>query len=968
MELNLVNTSSTASPRSGKPKKITQGKNKFAKRRKKSAQAGEKQSLKHSLPSSPSSPVVVDEDDDEERSMRDTRIARDKEMIEKSIVVSSKPQKAAQERAAVLPLPENGVDSKDSKDSKKEAEMKEYYATHHPRIRDLEAIGSSGKQSKLEVQDGKENEGEHEDEDRLGSFEELEGFPPVLSNILKSHPFSFISPTPIQSLMWKFSINNSKTKNVVLESRTGSGKTIGYLLPILSAILSTLAKKKKALAETAGTTGNNDNYRKILPTGHVLIVLPTRELASQTFSSFLVPILRKIDARALVPILCVGGGGKDGGGKSGGKGGKKGSEDTRKSEKKSLSKGASFIVGTPGRILDHVTRTSAIFGNGEGESGTKGDTKGLGGGLEKMSHLVLDEFDLLLSLGLGGQLRDSIKEIRKRGGGGWRTTFVSATSGEKEVKQEGGDVIGEENSNDGWGSVKYNGSIGATPTATATSSSNNTGATIEVDTATSVVRAAVPKQIQQHYLIASQKLRLPALVSFLAGEVGERRSAASLPRRTKGNQSRVLRIVVFMSTRDCVDFYWRLFGTGRKPERGHELLPENDKVFMADSDSRGECCLFGSGVDILHLHGSLSKDTRTNTLRLFSSPSSSTVASILVCTDVAARGLNLSDSSEQIDWIVQYDPPGDRDSYVHRIGRTGRGDGGNAGRGLLFLTPGEVEYLEIIRSGAAGANGAASSTANLTQFLGGVGGVLRRGGNACRELGVGEKGDFDLERKRKKDSRKRGEVDNGGNGEDRLADLTAQAITSVVEKAVSNSKPPPREKSENDKAEGKKEKAKKAERRQRQPEIDESVYLTTLAKAAYAAAVRSYAARSTSKETRGIFKVKGMHFGHVMRGFGIRDAPSALGSLGVGGEKKKKGDKNAVDEERGGGLKFSKSQEKADRKRKAKEEGVGAGGKKKKSDGGYSANSVAKTTIVKEAKTARERMMDKARSMQGGMM
>ncbi|CDJ60095.1 ATP-dependent RNA helicase, putative, partial [Eimeria maxima] len=65
---------------------------------------------------------------------------------------------------------------------------------------------------------------------------------------------------------------------------------------------------------------------------------------------------------------------------------------------------------------------------------------------------------------------------------------------------------------------------------------------------------------------------------------------------------------------------------------------------------------------------------------------------ILLCTDVAARGLDIP----KVDWIVQVDPPDDPREYIHRVGRTARGAGGK-GKALLFLMPEELGFLRYLK-------------------------------------------------------------------------------------------------------------------------------------------------------------------------------------------------------------------------------------------------------------------------------
>ncbi|PIA28531.1 hypothetical protein AQUCO_06900061v1 [Aquilegia coerulea] len=66
---------------------------------------------------------------------------------------------------------------------------------------------------------------------------------------------------------------------------------------------------------------------------------------------------------------------------------------------------------------------------------------------------------------------------------------------------------------------------------------------------------------------------------------------------------------------------------------------------------------------------------------------------ILLCTDVAARGLDIP----SVDWIVQYDPPDEPKEYIHRVGRTARGEGGK-GHALLFLIPEELQFLSYLKA------------------------------------------------------------------------------------------------------------------------------------------------------------------------------------------------------------------------------------------------------------------------------
>ena len=88
------------------------------------------------------------------------------------------------------------------------------------------------------------------------------------------------------------------------------------------------------------------------------------------------------------------------------------------------------------------------------------------------------------------------------------------------------------------------------------------------------------------------------------------------------------------------------------------------------------------------LHGHVPPAKRASTLASFAAhPSTPLNPSILLCTDVAARGLDVP----EVDVVVQYDPPTDTKSFSHRAGRTARM--GRGGRAWVLLTGNEREYV-----------------------------------------------------------------------------------------------------------------------------------------------------------------------------------------------------------------------------------------------------------------------------------
>ncbi len=92
-------------------------------------------------------------------------------------------------------------------------------------------------------------------------------------------------------------------------------------------------------------------------------------------------------------------------------------------------------------------------------------------------------------------------------------------------------------------------------------------------------------------------------------------------------------------------------------------------------------------MEVADIHGKQKQQKRTTTFFQFCKQKTG----ILLCTDVAARGLDIP----SVDWIVQFDPPDDPKEYIHRVGRTARGTN-TSGRALLFLLPEEVAFLKYL--------------------------------------------------------------------------------------------------------------------------------------------------------------------------------------------------------------------------------------------------------------------------------
>ncbi|KAL2759822.1 hypothetical protein ACRALDRAFT_2129610 [Sodiomyces alcalophilus JCM 7366] len=152
----------------------------------------------------------------------------------------------------------------------------------------------------------------------------------------------------------------------------------------------------------------------------------------------------------------------------------------------------------------------------------------------------------------------------------------------------------------------------------------------------------IPASLQMSYLVTPASQKLP-----------------SLARLFENLQPRPQRSIVFLSTCAAVDYF-------------QHVLP----------------ALLPSGYALVPLHGKLPAKAREKSFARFVN---SVSPSILLCTDLAARGLDIP----QVDLVCQVDPPSDPKVFIHRAGRAGRA--GRKGLAVVFLHPGrEEDYISFL--------------------------------------------------------------------------------------------------------------------------------------------------------------------------------------------------------------------------------------------------------------------------------
>ncbi|KAG7098737.1 hypothetical protein E1B28_000647 [Marasmius oreades] len=436
-------------------------------------------------------------------------------------------------------------------------------------------------------------------------------------------------------------------RDIFIQSQTGSGKTLSFLLPILHDLL------------PFGSLSYIDRKIGTL----AIIIAPTRELATQ-ISEVLEALLKlrlrgedefaddetvSRNTRWLVSGLLIGGA-------------------TKTHEKARLRKGLPIVVSTPGRLLDHLQNTSAF-------------------NVAKCRWLVLDEADRLMELGFEETLQGILKgldghrklalQAQKEGigkdVGGWdwerrrRTILCSATIRE-DVQKLAGTTLTD-------------------PLMIKAAAPEPDSITPTLSNPSARPNFVPPSQLTQNYMIVPLKLRLVVLIALLRHLIAKCKDQTG-------------KFIVFVSCTDAVDFLWALLGgssmSGEEDSGGGESSEKED----SDEDTAGtkatpisvKCSLLPN-TSVYRLHGSLNTQTRLASIRGFSgNPKNGPQFSILLCTSVASRGLDLP----LVRGVIQYDLPteGGATEYVHRVGRTARA--GKGGEAWNIVAPSEADWVQWV--------------------------------------------------------------------------------------------------------------------------------------------------------------------------------------------------------------------------------------------------------------------------------
>jgi len=353
----------------------------------------------------------------------------------------------------------------------------------------------------------------------LAKFRDL-GLSEAMIECLRKKGFE--EPTPIQAQAIPFLLKNNQ--DLIGKAQTGTGKTGAFGIPIIERVI---AQNKKVQA---------------------LILVPTRELAIQVaeeLSSF-----AEVHKTSIVAVY--------------------GGQPIERQISR-LQRGVDIVVGTPGRIIDHLDRKTLD--------------------ISKISFVVLDEADEMLNMGFV----DDIEKILQTAPKNRRTVLFSAT---------------------------------------------------------------MPSHIEK---LAKNYMHDYHIISVASEQM---------------SKANIQQIYFEVSQADKFEALFRIIDV---EESFYGMIFCRTKI---DADEIAHK-LFNRGFRAEALHGDLSQGQREKVLQKFRSKQITT----LVATDVAARGIDI----DNLTHVINYSLPQDPESYVHRIGRTGRA--GKSGIAITLITPSEYRKL-----------------------------------------------------------------------------------------------------------------------------------------------------------------------------------------------------------------------------------------------------------------------------------
>jgi ATP-dependent RNA helicase DeaD len=332
------------------------------------------------------------------------------------------------------------------------------------------------------------------------------------------------TPTEVQSQVIPVALEN---KDLVVKSQTGSGKTASFGIPICEMI----------------------EWEEKNP--QALILTPTRELAVQVREDITnIGRFKRIKAMAVY-----------------------GKEPFAK-QKEELKQKTHIVVGTPGRVKDHIERGTLV--------------------LDQIKYLIIDEADEMLNMGFINEVEGIIKELPSN-----RITMVFS--------------------------------------------------------------ATLPKDVEK---LCHQYMKSPINIEIAATGITSDSIDHILIQVKEENKIAILKdVTVIENPESCIIFC-------KTKEHVETVFTELEK----------------SDYSCERLHGGLEQEDRFAVMDGFKMGN----FRYLVATDVAARGIDI----DNVTLVINYDVPMEKESYVHRTGRTGRA--GNKGKAITFATPYEGKFLKAI--------------------------------------------------------------------------------------------------------------------------------------------------------------------------------------------------------------------------------------------------------------------------------